>query len=117
MSKIHSALVTAYLLGGLTLMATTPWSSLTGMLSNSGGATLQIEALHGSAGDESMVLTRAAVQSAERANASRQLMLGILMFTLGGFVHAYAVSRNERPVKITAKKRKQKLLYWLEMRI
>jgi len=112
--SLHAALVTAYLVGGLLLMATTPWQHLAGMLSH-GGSTL-MEQLHGSA-DVSATLAEEALSEAEKAAASRQLMLGILLFTFGGFVHAYQRLRDERPVKITVKKRKPQLLYWLEMRL
>lgn len=112
--RLHTVLVTAYLLGGLALMATTPWQHLTGMLSH-GGSTL-MEQMHGSA-DMSATLAGEALAEAEQAAASRQLMLGILLFSFGGFVHAYQRLRDERPVKITVKKRKPALLYWLEMKL
>ncbi len=121
MKKIHTFLVTAYLLGGLCIMASTPWMSLQGMLLNSGGATLavesmQAEALHASA-DEAAMLAEDVVTATNRASASRQLMFGILLFTLGGFLHAYEQVRSERPVKITVKKRKPMTLFWLEMKV
>lgn len=116
MKNIHSLLVTAYLIGGLALMATTPWASLHGDILNSGGATLAVETLHGAA-EESTILARNAVERAESAAASKQLMLGILIFTLGGFLHAYETVRSERPVRVTVKKRKPLTLFWMEMRI
>lgn len=112
--RVHTILVTAYLIGGIALMATAPWQHLTGMLSH-GGSTL-MEQLHGSA-DVSATLAQEALTEAEKASASRQLLLGILLFTFGGFVHAYQRVRDERPVHITVKKRKPQLLYWLEMKL
>ena len=124
MKKIHSFLVTAYMLGGLALIAATPWSCLQGMLVNSGGASLAVqsaqtdgvEVLRGSAGDQA-ALDAEATKAMERAAASRQLMLGILLFTLGGFLHAYERLRSERPVRVTVKKRKPLTLFWLEMKV
>ena len=121
MKKIHSLLVTAYLLGGLTLMATTPFADLRAQLLNSGGSTLltlahdRQETLRGAA-DETMDLSDEAIAAAKSATAARQLMLGILLFTLGGFVHAYERLRSERPVRVTVKKRKPVTLFWLQMK-
>ncbi len=121
MKKLHTFLVTAYLLGGLCVMASTPWMSLQGMLLNSGGATLAVEGLHAEAlrgsAEEAAALAEDVVTAAQRASASRQLMFGILLFTLGGFMHAYEQVRSERPVKITVKKRKPMTLFWLEMKV
>jgi hypothetical protein len=123
MKKIHSFLVTAYMLGGLALMATTPFADLRGQVQTyNGGATLSVRATHaeetlrGAAEDPAMLAdeTNAAYKSAA---ASRQLMLGVLLFTLGGMVHAYEVVRSERRVKITVKKRKPMTLFWLQMKI
>lgn len=111
MHRLHSVLVSTYLLGGLALMATTSWPSLAGMLT-APGATISMDAAA-----SSDMLAAAAVQEAMQANAALQLMLGILLFTLGGFVHAYAVLRSERPVHITIKPRRSRILYWLEMKI
>lgn len=122
MQKIHTLLVTAYLIGGLALMISTPWTALRGDIVNSGGAVLDVQGmttettLHGSA-DASMQLAQEAVAAAKSAAASRQLMLGVLLFTLGGFLHAYHTVRSERPVHITVKPKKREMLYLLEMRI
>lgn len=123
MKKIHALLVTAYLIGGLTLITTTPFSDLRGqLLVNSGGATLYSigaandEILHGAANDPT-VLSQAVTDAYASARASRQLMLGVLLFTLGGFMHAYGELRSERPVRITVKKRKPTMLFWLEMKL
>ncbi len=116
MHKLHSFLVTAYLVGGLTLMATTPWADLTAALSH-GGATLAVETLHGAAADESAMLADEAIARTKSAAASRQLMFGILLLTLGGFMHVYERTRSERPVHISIKKKKPTLLYWLEMKV
>lgn len=117
MKKIHSILVTAYLIGGLALMATTPFADLRGQVQTyNGGATLSVKGLHGSA-DESVRLADEALDTAKSAAASRHLMLGILLFTFGGMVHAYQTAREERPVHITVKKRKPILMYWLEMKL
>lgn len=121
MLKLHSFLVATYMIAGLALMATTPFVDLRGTLVNGGGATLAVQAtgvnetLHGSA--EAMALAEEAVKSAKSAMASRQLMLGILLFTLGGFVHAYERVRSERPVHITVKKREPRTLFWIEMNV
>lgn len=121
MKKIHTFLVTAYMLGGLALMASTPYADVRGqLLRNSGGATVftaaSHEPLHGAA-DEGMALADEAAKAYASAKASRQLMLGVLLFTLGGFVHAYQVLREERPVRITVKKKKPLTLFWLQMKI
>lgn len=123
MKKIHSFLVTAYMLGGLALMATTPFVDLRGQVQTyNGGATLTVrathaeETLHGAAEDPTTLALEAANAYASAA-ASRQLMLGVLLFTLGGFLHAYQTLREERAVRITVKKRKPMLLYWLEMKL
>jgi hypothetical protein len=63
------------------------------------------------------MLAHEAANAYASAAASRQLMLGVLLFTLGGFLHAYKILRDERPVRITVKKRKPMLLYWLEMKL
>ena len=125
MKKLHSLLVTAYLLGGLTLMATTPFADLRAEILNSGGSTLLHVAyedddreavLHGAA-DDAVALADEALAAAKSATAARQLMLGILVFVLGGFVHAYERLRSERPVRITVKKKKPVTLFWLQMKI
>lgn len=123
MKKIHTFLVTAYMVVGLTLMAATPFADLRGQLMvNSGGATLYSleadadETLHGAA-DDPATLDRAAADAYASAAASRQLMLGVLLFTLGGFLHLYQTLREERPVRVTVKKRKPTMLFWLEMKI
>ncbi len=123
MKKIHSFLVAAYMLGGLALMATTPFADLRGQVQMfNGGAMLSVratngtETLHGAAEDPA-ALAEEANAAYKSAAASRQLMLGVLLFTLGGFMHAYQVLRDERPVRITVKKRKPTLLYWLEMKV
>jgi len=122
MKKIHSFLVTAYMLGGLALMASTPFADLRGQVQTyNGGATLTVRALETEtlrgAADESVALAQDTSDAYASAAASRQLMLGVLLFTLGGFLHAYQVLRDERPVHITVKKRKPMLLYWLEMKV
>lgn len=123
MKKIHSFLVTAYLLGGIALMASTPFADLRGQVQTyNGGATLTVRGTHAEemlrgAADESTDLAQKASDAYASAAASRQLMLGVLLFTLGGFLHAYQVLREERPVRITVKKRKPLLLYWLEMKL
>lgn len=109
MKKLHSALVSAYMLGGLTIMATAEWSVLLGMASSPGST---LAGLHPAAG-----LAEIAVHEATQANASMQLMFGILLFTLGGFMHAFYLLRHERPVHVTVKPKKARTLFWLEMRI
>lgn len=123
MKKIHSFLVAAYMLGGLALMATTPFADLRGQVQTfNGGAMLSVRATHGEemlhgAAEDPTALAEEADAAYKSAAAARQLMLGVLLFTLGGMVHAYEVVRSERPVKITVKKRKPALLYWLEMKV
>jgi hypothetical protein len=123
MKKIHSFLVTAYMLGGLALMATTPFADLRGQVQTyNGGSTLSVrgthaeETLHG-APEDPTVLAHEAANAYASAAASRQLMLGVLLFTLGGMIHAYEVLRSERPVHITVKKRKPMMLFWLKMKV
>ncbi len=123
MHRVHTVLVTAYLLGGLVIMASTPWTDIRGQLLNSGGSTVMELAhdraqnvLHGAAND-AVMLSDEAVAQMRSAVAAKQLMFGILLFTLGGFIHAYERLRNERPVHITVKKKKPMLLYWLEMKL
>ena len=121
MKKIHSFLVAAYMLGGIALMVAATGSRLSGDILNSGGATLAVhatagEALRGAA-DEPTRLAQEAVDAYESAAASRQLMLGVLLFTLGGFLHAYQTLREERPVRITARKKKPLTLFWIEMSV
>lgn len=120
MKRLHTLLVTAYLVLGLTLIVTTPFGNLRGQLVTHGGGAVLMkmstdETLH-SAADATVLQTDVTLAYA-RAAAARQLMLGILIFTLGGFIHAYQVLREERPVHITVKKRRQQLLYWLEMKV
>lgn len=122
MKKLHTFLVTAYMLGGLALMATTPFADLRGQVQTyNGGATLSVrashaeESLHGAA--DGTALAEEANDAYKSAAASRQLMLGVLLFTLGGMVHAYEVVRSERPVRITVKKRKPTMLFWLKMKV
>ncbi len=120
MKRLHRSLVTTYLALGLALMVTTPFSDLRGQLVTHGGGALlttlhSAENLHGAA--DAVTLQKDVTDAYARAAASRQLMLGILIFTLGGFIHVYQVLREERPVHITVKKRKQQLLYWLEMKV
>ena len=116
MHTVHKLLVTAYLVTGLTMTALTPWSHLAGSILSSGGATLQVETLHGAAADETTMLPDP-FEAMQRARAAKQLMIGVLLFTLGGFVHAYAVLRSERPVHITVIKKKPRLLYWLTIKM
>lgn len=101
MHKLHSLLVTTYLIAGLALMGTADWPALTGMVVDT---TLQT-----------------APEAAKTAAASMQLFLGVALFTLGGFVHAYAVSRNERNVPVrgvtTPKTLREKTVFWLEMKV
>ncbi len=123
MKKIHSFLVTAYMLGGLALMATTPFADLRGQVQTyNGGATLSVRATHAEetlrgAAEDPATLAQETNAAYKSAAASRQLMLGILLFTLGGMVHAYEVVRSERPVHITVKKRKPTMLFWLKMKV
>lgn len=122
--KLHTTLVTAYLIAGLALMATTPWLDVRGQLLNSGGATLMEmshdqnnDVLHGAAKD-GMDLSEEALMASRRANAGRQLVLGVLLFTLGGFMHAYGRVRNERPVRVTVKKKHSpRTLFWVQMNV
>jgi hypothetical protein len=123
MKRIHSFLVASYLIGGLALIASTPFADLRGQVQTyNGGATLSVrasdagEALHGAADDGARLADEAAEAYASAA-ASRQLMLGVLLFTLGGMIHAYETLRSERPVRVTVKKRKPRTLFWLEMEI
>lgn len=121
MKRLHTLLVTAYLVLGLTLIVTTSFGDLRGQLITHGGGSLVInsdtqETLRGSA-DVVPPSTDDVNSAYARAAAARQLMLGVLIFTLGGFIHLYQVLREERPVRITVKKRRQQLLYWLEMRV
>ncbi len=124
MHRIHTLLVTAYLLGGLALMATTPFIHLRGQLLNSGGSTLlelahdrSQDMLHGAAADVPTLSDEAAM-AARRANAGKQLVLGVLLFTLGGFMHAYGRVRYERPVKVTVKKKASpRTLFWVQMNV
>lgn len=123
MHRVHTVLVTAYLLGGLVIMASTPWMDLRGQLLSSGGSTLidqtydrERSMLHGAA-DEAVALSDEAIAQMRSAVAAKQLMFGILLFTLGGFIHTYQRLRSERPVHITVKKKKPMLLYWLEMKL
>ncbi len=120
MRRIHTLLVTTYLIAGIALMAHAVTTHVQGNILNSGGATLAVQTsdgspLHGAADKEALM--QGAIDAARRATAANQLMLGVLLFTLGGFLHAYQVVRDERPVHITVKKRKPELLYWLEMKI
>ncbi len=119
MHKIHSLLVSAYLIVGLTLTATTQWSALQGsILTQNGSTLLEVqETLHGAA-EQQIVLAEAATQAAARASASKQLALGMLFIVLGGFVHAYAVTQYERRVPIhVVPKKKPRTLFWIEMRV
>jgi hypothetical protein len=54
-----------------------------------------------------------------QADAGIQLVAGVLLITLGFFLHALARMRNgERPVHITVKpKAKRRMWYWVDMRI
>lgn len=54
-----------------------------------------------------------------QADAGIQLVFGVLMITLGFFLHALArMRRGERPVHITVKpKAKRRMWYWVDMRI
>lgn len=116
MKKIHSILVTAYLIGGLALIVSTPWAHLRGDILHGGGSTLMVETFH-SAAEESSLLAHDALMRVESAAAARHLMLGILLFTLGGFLHAYETVRSQRSVRVTIKKRKPPTLFWLEMKL
>ena len=124
MRRIHTLLVTAYLVGGIALMATTPWIHVRGQLLNSGGSTLMglahdggHDTLHGAA-DDGMTPSEEAFAAARRANAGKQWALGVLLFTLGGFMHAYGRVRYERPVKVTAKKKASpRTLFWVQMNV
>ena len=119
MHRIHTLLVTAYLLGGIALMATTPFTYLQGQVLSSGGSTIveaTKEPLHEAAISDIHASDDVAV-AARRANAGRQLVLGVLLFTLGGFVHAYGRVRYERPVHITVKKKKPRTLFWVQMKV
>ena len=113
MRRVHNILVATYMLAGIALMSQSTISHLEGTVLNSGGATLTT--LHGAA--ENMALAHEAARAMESALAARNLALGVLLFALGGFMHAYQVVRDERPVHITVKKKKPMLLYWLEMKI
>jgi hypothetical protein len=58
------------------------------------------------------------VQAYEKANASAQLVEGILLILLGFFLHGLLRMRDERPVHITVKpKRRRHSAYWMELRI
>lgn len=125
--RIHTLLVTAYLIAGLALIASTPFADLRGQLLNSGGSTLielvhdqgqnrPTDIMHGAANDATELSDEALAQM-RSAVAAKQLMFGILLFTLGGFIHAYERFRHERPVHITVKKRKPMLLYWYQMKL
>lgn len=70
----------------------------------------------------SIIKTPAVVTSVlpayEKANAADELVVGILLIMLGFFLHALAVSREERNVHITVKPRKKlREWFWVEMRV
>ncbi len=115
MKKIHTFLVTAYLFGGLLLMAQASFGDVHALILNSGGATLAVETLHGAA--DQTTLSAEAAMAMESAAAAHQFVFGLLLFMFGGFVHAYAVLRSERSVHISVKEKKPERLFWLEMKI
>ena len=55
----------------------------------------------------------------QKAEVAVQLIMGMLLILLGFFLHGFVRSRTgERPVHITVKpKVRQKIWYWMEMRI
>lgn len=53
-----------------------------------------------------------------QAEASAQLVLGMLLIVLGFFIYGLARTQEEgRPVHITVKPKKQVQWYWLELRL
>ncbi len=88
-----------------------------------GGATLQ---MHGAAPEvnplqPTMEATNAVLPAYERANASTEMVVGILLILLGFFLHGLLRTQDERNVRVKAVPRKakstKKKWYYLELQV
>lgn len=89
-----------------------------------GGAQLQMHSAAPAEIQTTMEATSAVLPAYEQANASVQMVVGILLILLGFFLHGLLASHDERTVKVKAVPRKKqahktskKHLFWMEMRV
>jgi hypothetical protein len=89
-----------------------------------GGATLHLHGAAPAAIQSSFEASNAVLPEYRQANASAQMVIGILLILLGFFLHGLLESHEERtvPVKVGKRKKsahrpKKRNLFWMEMQV